>query len=972
MRLRDLRIGARLYGLIAILLACLVGTAGLALSNLASTNEAADAIFSEHMRAQEQLGQIDFYSTRSRLVISNVLLDPSAEKIEKYTREVETNVAAMTRLWADFSKLPQYQDYSVHSQALEAAQREYVEKALVPAVAALRAHDFKEARRLVLEEIHARHDQTKAPMAALLARNSEEASQEHAGSLASYVSTRWVLLGTLAFALLFATIAGFFLARGIVGPLRQAVQAADQIARGELDFPDVAGGQDESGQLLRSMQAMRTVLQKFQAAQAQMAQQHEAGMLDATMASQDLPGAYAGMAEGVNTMVQSHIALNAKVVDIIVDYANGNLEAGLEPQPGQRARINVALEQVRQLMRDSETTARTNMRIREALDKCTTNVMIADAENHIIYMNETVQAMMRRNEAELRKVLPEFRADALVGQHIDQFHQNPGHQRKLLSDLKGVYKTQIKVGSLHFGLSAIAVLDANGGRAGTVVEWHDRTGEVAIENEIARLVQNAAAGEFASRLDMADKTGFFATLTEGMNRVMQTAEQGLSDVLDALDALARGDLTHRIERDYQGMFAQVQERANATAVNLTRVLEEVRSATETLSGAAAQVNATAQSLSQAASEQAASVEQTTAQMDVMAASVSHNSANARLTDAMATEVSAQAAEGGSAVQLTVQAMKEIAAKIKIVDDIAYQTNLLALNAAIEAARAGEHGKGFAVVAAEVRKLAERSQAAAKEIGGLAGQSVATAERAGALLETIVPSIRKTSELVQEIAAASSEQSESVAQIGGAMGQLSKATQQNASASEELAATSEELSGQAGQLQQSIGFFNIGDARAAGVTRRPGAAARGADTAQLAMRTAAAPMALARPAVGRAAVLDVSGLDIEKVIGAHAQWKTKFRAAITRRETMDAQTIARDDCCELGKWLHGSARARLGAHPRFVELLAEHKRFHSEAGRVALAINEKQFAQATRLIDQGSGFADASSSVTHVLSAMKRG
>jgi methyl-accepting chemotaxis protein len=177
---------------------------------------------------------------------------------------------------------------------------------------------------------------------------------------------------------------------------------------------------------------------------------------------------------------------------------------------------------------------------------------------------------------------------------------------------------------------------------------------------------------------------------------------------------------------------------------------------------------------------------------------------------MATKASKEAGEGGQAVTQTVSAMKQIAQKISIVDDIAYQTNLLALNAAIEAARAGEHGKGFAVVAAEVRKLAERSQEAAKEIGDLAGNSVSTAERAGKLLDEIVPSIQKTSELVQEIAAASQEQSQSVTQIGGAMGQLSKATQQNASASEQLAATAEELSGQAAQLQESVAFFSLGE------------------------------------------------------------------------------------------------------------------------------------------------------------------
>jgi methyl-accepting chemotaxis protein len=202
---------------------------------------------------------------------------------------------------------------------------------------------------------------------------------------------------------------------------------------------------------------------------------------------------------------------------------------------------------------------------------------------------------------------------------------------------------------------------------------------------------------------------------------------------------------------------------------------------------------------------------------------------------MASKAAKDAADGGESVNETVAAMKQIATKIGIIDDIAAQTNLLALNAAIEAARAGEHGKGFAVVAAEVRKLAERSQVAAQEIGEVASSSVLLAEKAGKLLEQMVPTITKTSDLVQEIAASSSEQSSGVAQINAAVSQLNQTTQQNASSSEELAATAEEMSGQAEGLQQTMAFFKLHGATASRVTAaalqkaasagKPGAAAK---------------------------------------------------------------------------------------------------------------------------------------------------
>lgn len=340
--------------------------------------------------------------------------------------------------------------------------------------------------------------------------------------------------------------------------------------------------------------------------------------------------------------------------------------------------------------------------------------------------------------------------------------------------------------------------------------------------DVGRVFGALAAGDLSQRITR-DYAGTFGQVRDDANATSEKLAAVIEDVGRVFGGLAAGDLTQRMTRQAEGVFDQVKNDANGTCEKLAGIIEEVRAAADALTGAASQVSATAQSLSQSASEQASSVEETTASIDVMSASITQNSDNARVTGSMANKASKEAADGGQAVTQTVQAMKQIAQKISIVDDIAYQTNLLALNAAIEAAHAGEHGKGFAVVAAEVRKLAERSQEAAKEIGDLAGHSVSTAERAGKLLDEIVPSIQKTSELVQEIAAASQEQSQSVTQIGGAMGQLSKATQQNASASEELAATSEELSDQAEQLQQSVAFFRLGAEGAAGGGRVAGKA-----------------------------------------------------------------------------------------------------------------------------------------------------
>ncbi|RFC37821.1 MAG: Methyl-accepting chemotaxis protein [Candidatus Nitrotoga sp. SPKER] len=521
-----------------------------------------------------------------------------------------------------------------------------------------------------------------------------------------------------------------------------------------------------------------------------------------------------GLAAGIAYWVTRSITnpLN-EAVSVSNQLAKGELNVKVnvnsKDETGQLlAAMQIMADNIRSNVEEAAKIANENLRIKIALDSVSTNVMIADNDRNIIYANAAVVSMLSNAEADMRKVLPNFSAARLIGSNIDQFHKNPSHQKHLLATFNSNHKAQITVGARIFALSANPVLNKNGERLGSVVEWNDRTLEVAIENEIGSIVEGAVNGNFTLRVLEEGKTGFFAKISTDVNQLMATSEEGLNDVLRVLAALAQGDLTKTIEKEYGGTFGELKVASNEVVEKLSHIVTDVISSTDALLQASEQVSATSQSLSQAASEQAASVEETSASIEQMSASISQNTENAKVTDGMASKAAKEATEGGEAVGQTVSAMKEIAKKISIIDDIAYQTNLLALNAAIEAARAGEHGKGFAVVAAEVRKLAERSQVAAQEIGELASSSVGMAEKAGNLLDEMVPSISKTSDLVQEISAASEEQSSGVHQINNAMGQLNQMTQQNASASEELAATAEEMNGQADQLQGIMGFFTV--------------------------------------------------------------------------------------------------------------------------------------------------------------------
>ncbi len=283
----------------------------------------------------------------------------------------------------------------------------------------------------------------------------------------------------------------------------------------------------------------------------------------------------------------------------------------------------------------------------------------------------------------------------------------------------------------------------------------------------------------------------------------------LHELAIATKLLEQGDLSAHSSVNRRDELGQLSRQVNSVVERLAEVIREIGQATSSVSSASSQLSASAQQLSQGATEQAGTLQEIASSLQNVDTSVQHNAQHARQTARTANEASVSAEQGGTAVNETLSAMRLIAKKIKVVEDIAYQTNLLALNAAIEAARAGTQGKGFAVVAGEVRKLAERSQSAAHQIGEMAESSVKVAENAGQLLERLVPMIRQTSKLVEEIAAASQEQTTAIHEINVGVRQLDEVVHQNVTSSLELASTATALAAQATTLENLVGFFQLG-------------------------------------------------------------------------------------------------------------------------------------------------------------------
>jgi methyl-accepting chemotaxis protein len=627
----------------------------------------------------------------------------------------------------------------------------------------------------------------------------------------------WIVLLVIALSISAAVL----ITKSITKPVNSLVEVANKLARGDISFTIEQAGKDETGQLFAAMGTMIESIKALVADAMMLSSATVEGKLAVRADAGKHQGAYREVIEGVNGTLDAVVGPLKVAADYVDRIAKGDIPPKItDAYAGDfneiKVNLNSCIDNVSALVADTRMLAKAAS-AGDLATRADVSRHSGDFQKVVAGVNETLDA-----------VIEPLQFAACYVDRISKGDLPP----KITEEYRGDFN-EIKINLNN------CIENVN-----------------ALVTDTRMLAEAAAAGKLAVRADLSRHSGDFRTVVAGVNETLDAVIGPLNVAAEYVERISKGDMPAPITEEYRGDFNTIKNNLNvliqatdaitaaaqevaggnltvqltarsgndelmlslsSMVAKLSEVVTDVKGASNNVADGSRQMSSGAEELSQGATEQAAAAEEASAAMEQMSANIRQNADNALQTEKIAVKSAQDAQEGGKAVMQTVHAMKEIAGKISIIEEIARQTNLLALNAAIEAARAGEHGKGFAVVASEVRKLAERSQKAAAEISELSSSSVEVAEKAGGMLVRMLPDIQRTAELVQEISAACREQDSGAEQINKAIQQLDQVIQQNAGAAEEMSSTAEELSSQSEQLQGTIGFFDIGGEK---MVRRP--------------------------------------------------------------------------------------------------------------------------------------------------------